>query len=396
MEKEMKINTRAVHAGDRKQAGPYIPSTTPVHFSSSFTYANVETLDHVFGNEIEGYAYARYDNPTTSALQELLTSLEGGHASFATASGMAALDLALRAALLERRKKVLSAGALYGATIKLLMNVFEPFGVETQFVDICNADAVQAAMDEFKPGVVLMETVSNPLLRVGPIDKIAEMARKAGAALIVDNTFASPLLVRPMELGAHIVVESLTKFLAGHGDVLLGSITSDEEHFGTIRSLIRTYGPNAGPMESYLAMRGIKTFPLRMERQCANAVKVAAWLRKHPRIERVHYTDDPSHPDAATIARLLPSGLYGAMVSVEIREATRPDIFAFMDELKLIVRGTSLGDVHTLILYPAMASHRDIAPKQRERMGIRDNLVRFSIGIEDVEDICSDLKQALE
>ena len=354
----MKINTKAVHAGDRHQAGPYIPSTTPVHFSSSFTYPNVETLDRVFGNEIEGYAYARYDNPTTAALQELITSLEGGHSTFATASGMAAVDLALRAALLERRKKVLSANALYGATMKLLMNVLEPFGVETRFIDICNADAAQAAIDEFKPGVVFMETVSNPLLRVGPIDKISEMARKAGAALIVDNTFASPLLVRPMELGAHLVVESLTKFLAGHGDVLLGSITTGQEHFETIRSLVRTYGPNAGPMESYLAMRGIKTFPLRMERQCANAVKVAAWLRQHPRIERVHYTDDPSHPDAATIARLLPAGLYGAMVSVELKDAARPDIFAFMDELKLIVRGTSLGDVHTLILYPAMASHR--------------------------------------
>lgn len=392
----MKMNTRAVHAGDRKQAAPYIPSTTPVHFSSSYTYASVETLDRVFGNEIEGYAYARYDNPTTAALQELMTSLEGGHASFATASGMAALDLALRAALLERRKKVLSANALYGATIKLLMNVFEPFGVETQFIDICNAGAVQSAIDNFKPGVVLMETISNPLLRVGPIDKIAEMARKAGVALIVDNTFASPLLVRPMELGAHIVVESLTKFLAGHGDVLLGSITSDQEHFETVRSLIRTYGPNAGPMESYLAMRGIKTFPLRMERQCANAVKVASWLRKHPRIERVHYTDDPSHPDAATIARLLPAGLSGAMISVEIKDAARPEIFAFMDKLKLIVRGTSLGDVHSLVLYPAMASHRDLAPKQRARLGIRENLLRFSIGIEDAGDICADLEQALE
>ncbi len=392
----MKINTKAVHAGDRKPAGEYIPSTTPVHFSSSFTYQNVETLDKVFSNEIEGESYSRYGNPTTGALEELVNSLEGGHATFVTASGMAAIDLALRGALLERRKKVLSASALYGATFKVLMNVLEPFGVETQFVDICNLDAVQAAINDFKPGVVLMETISNPLLRVGQIDKIAEMARAAGAALIVDNTFASPLLVRPMELGAHIVVESLTKFLAGHGDVLLGAVVSDEGHFETLRSLVRTYGPNAGPMESYLAMRGIKTFPLRMERQCANAAKVSAFLRQHPAIERVHYTDDPAHPDAATITRLLPAGMLGAMVSVEIKDAARADIFAFMDELKLIVRGTSLGDVHTLILYPAMASHRDISPKQRERMGIRDNLVRFSIGIEDADDICADLKQALE
>jgi len=392
----MKINTKAVHAGDRKQPGTHIPSTTPVHFSSSYTYPNVETLDRVFGNELDGPSYSRYGNPTTTALEELMTALEGGHATFITASGMAAIDMALRGALIERRKKILSASALYGATFKLLMNVLEPFGVETQFVDITNVDAVQAAINDFKPGVVLMETVSNPLLRVGPIDKIAEMSRAAGAALVVDNTFASPRLVRPMDLGANIVVESLTKFLAGHGDVLLGSVTSDAEHFETLRSLLRTYGPNAGPMESYLAMRGIKTFPLRMERQCANAAKVAAFLRQHPGIERVHYTDDPAHPDAATIARLLPNGLYGAMVSVEIKNAAKSDIFAFMDELKLIVRGTSLGDVHTLILYPVMASHRDISPKQRERMGIRENLVRFSIGIEDADDLCADLAQALE
>jgi cystathionine gamma-synthase/methionine-gamma-lyase len=240
-----------------------------------------------------------------------------------------------------------------------------------------------------------METISNPLLRVGEIDKIAEIARAAGAALVVDNTFATPLIVRPLELGANFSVHSLTKYLAGHGDVLGGAVVTDAAHFAALRTLARIVGPVLGPFECYLSMRGIKTFPLRMERQCANARRVASWLGSHPRVERVHFPGDPAHPDAAAIRRLFADGLYGAMVSFEIRDAGRPEIFRFLDRLQLVVRATSLGDVHSMILYPAMSSHRDLAPKHRERVGIRDNLVRLSVGIEAVEDIIADLDQAL-
>ena len=267
--------------------------------------------------------------------------------------------------------------------------------MDVRFVDICNLDAVAAAVSQAKPGCILMETISNPLLRVGEIDKIAEIARAAGAALVVDNTFATPLIVRPLELGANFAVHSLTKYLAGHGDVLGGVVVSDAAHFDALRALARIVGPVLGPFESYLSMRGIKTFPLRMERQCANACRVASWLGSHPSVDRVHFPGSPAHPDAPAIRRLFAASLFGAIVSFEIRDAGRPEIFRFLDRLQLVVRATSLGDVHSMILYPAMSSHRDLAPKHRERVGIRDNLVRLSVGIEDAEDIIADLEQAL-
>ena len=190
-------------------------------------------------------------------------------------------------------------------------------------------------------------------------------------------------------------VHSVTKYLAGHGDVMGGVVVTDEPHFEIVRNLSRTLGPVLGPFESYLTMRGIKTFPLRMERQCANACRIASWLTAHPAVERVYFPADPAHPDAAVIRQQFPQGLYGAIVSFELKGATQAGVFRFMDALKLVVRATSLGDVHTMMLYPVMSSHREISPKHRERMGIRENLVRLSVGIEAVDDIIADLDQAL-
>jgi cystathionine beta-lyase/cystathionine gamma-synthase len=398
MEEEIavKIQTKAVHAGDRKKPGPAVPTATPISTATAFTYDTMEELDRIFGREVPGYSYSRYDSPTSAALEELTTALESGHGSLACASGMSALHMALLAALADRRKTILAADALYGATVSLLMKVLEPMGVSVRFVDVCDLAAVEKAAAEHKPGCILMETVSNPLLRVGSIAGIAKIAKAAGAALVVDNTFATPLLVRPLELGANIVVHSVTKYLAGHGDVLGGVAVSDEAHLETMRSLSRIIGPVLGPFESYLTMRGIKTFPLRMERQCANACRLASWLASHPGIDRVHFLADPAHPDAATIQQEFPQGLYGAMVGFELKGATRDDVFRFMDALKLVVRATSLGDVHTMMLYPVMSSHRELSPKHRERMGIRENLVRLSVGIEAVEDILADVEQALK
>jgi cystathionine beta-lyase/cystathionine gamma-synthase len=394
-----KIETKAVHAGDRKRnpdaPGAFVPSSTPIYTATTYLYEDTAKLDRVLGRDEPGFCYGRYDNPTRSGLEELLTKLESGASSQVCSSGMMALHVALLAALTDRRKSVLAANALYGATTTLLTQIFEPMGVEVNFVDICDLAAVEKKISEVKPGCIVMETISNPLLRVGDLDRVAELARTAGAALLVDNTFATPLLVRPMEHGANLVVESLTKFLAGHGDVLGGVVVTDEAHADVVRTLSRTIGPVLGPFDSFLAMRGIKTFVLRVERQCANACRVATWLQSHPRIARVHYLADPNHPDAAVIRRLLPEGLYGALVPFEIKDATKEDVFRFMDKLKLVVRGTSLADVHSLLLYPAIASHREIAPKQRQRMGISEGLVRLCAGIEAVEDIIADLDQAL-
>ena len=397
MEEEiaLRIHTRAVHAGDRKKAGPHIPVTTPIHAASSFFYESMEQLDRVFGQQEKGFSYSRYENPSTAALEELLTVLEGGQGALACASGMAAIQMAVATALADRRKSVVAANALYGATVSLLLNVFEPTGVSVRFVDVCDLDALRTGVVEARPGCIVIETISNPLLRVAPVDRVAEIAREAGAALVVDNTFATPLIARPLELGAHFTVHSLTKYLAGHGDVLGGVVVTDEAHLESLRTLSRAIGPVLGPFESYLAMRGIKTFPLRMERQCANACRVASWLQAHPRVERVYFPAVAEHPDAATIRRLFPPNLYGAVVSFELKQAGREEIFRFMDALQLVVRATSLGDVHSMMLYPVMSSHREVSPKHRERMGIRDSLVRLSVGIEAPEDIIQDLDQAL-
>jgi len=391
----VKIHTKAVHTGDRRKAPGAIPVTTPIYTASSYFYQTTEELDRVFAMEQAGYCYARYDNPTAAALEELVAELEGGRGALACASGMTAVQMAVETAIADRRPSVVAAEALYGASIKLLLNVLEPRGVEVRFADVCDLEGLRAAVAEAKPGCILMETISNPLLRVGEIDKIAEIARAAGAALVVDNTFATPLLARPLELGANFSVHSLTKYLAGHGDVLGGAVVSDAAHYEALRALARVTGPLLGPFESYLTMRGMKTFPLRMERQCANACRVASWLGSHPKVERVHFTGDPAHPDAAVIRRMFSGGLFGAMVSFEIRGAAQPEIFGFLDRLQMVVRATSLGDVHTMILYPAMSSHRDLSPKHRNRVGIRENLVRLSVGIEADEDIIADLEQAL-
>jgi cystathionine beta-lyase/cystathionine gamma-synthase len=381
----VKIETKAVHAGDRKRIpGQPTPVTTPIVSASSFVHQSTATLDRVMGNEEPGWSYSRYGNPTNGALEELLCGLEGGAAALACASGMMAVQTAFIVALTDRPKRILAASALYGATTGMLTKIMEPLGVQVAFVDICDRPAVERKVAEWKPGCVILETISNPLLRVPAIDRIAEMTRAAGAALVVDSTFATPLLVRPLELGANLVVHSVTKFLAGHGDVLGGAIVADAAHAEVLRGVSRISGPVLGPFESYLTMRGIKTFVLRMERQCANARCVAQWLGSHPAVSRVHFPEDPAHPDAEIVARLLPRGLYGAIVSFELRDGGREEVFRFMDALRLVVCGTSLGDVHSLLLYPAIASHRDLSPKQRERQGIGDGLVRLCCGIEAV------------
>jgi cystathionine beta-lyase/cystathionine gamma-synthase len=392
----MKFESKTVHAGDRKKQGNYTPSATPIYTASSYSYDSMEQLDRVFGRDEQGPSYARYDNPTTGALQELVNTLEGGHGALACSSGMMALHQAVLAALVDRPKRVVAADALYGATTLMLNTVFGALGVETTFVNVCDLPAFEAAVAETKPGAIVVESISNPLLRVCAMDKIAEIARKANAPLIVDNTFATPMLMQPLALGASIVIHSSTKYLAGHGDVLGGVIVSDEGNFETLATLSRTLGPNMGPFEAYLTMRGIKTLALRMEKQCVNACKLASWMKTHPRVARVNFPGDPSHPDATTIQRLLPKGLYGAMIAFELKDADRPEVFAFMDKLKMIVRATSLGDVHTMVLYPAMSSHRDLSPKHRERLGIHNNLIRISVGIEAIEDIVADLENAFD
>lgn len=383
-----------MHVGERKRGRGTVPVVTPIHHSASYIYDDIRDLDRVFAREIPGDSYARYTNPTNAALEEVVSDLEGGAGALACSSGMQALNTAIQVALLDRRRTILAASALYGATINLLSKLIEPSGVDVRFADFCDLGALREQVQEHRPGLLLMETVSNPLLRVGQIDKVAELAREVGALLLVDSTFSTPVVVRPLDWGANLVVHSLTKYLSGHGDVLGGIVVSDGESLEALRAYSRTAGPVLGPYESYLALRGVKTFPLRMERQCQNACKVASWLATHPKVDRVYFTGDPAHPDAAAIQRLFTPGITGAVVSFEMKGAGRENIFDFMNALRMIVPATSVGDVHTMVLYPVMSSHRELSPKHRERMGIRENLVRVSVGIEAAEDIIADLEHA--
>lgn len=392
----MKFESQVVHAGDRKRrSNASIPSATPIHLGTTYLYESTAQLDRIFGGEEQGFSYARYANPTNEALEELTTTIEHGYGSLATASGMAALHIAFQAALLDRPHSILAAQSVYGTTVTMLNQVLGLFGTEISYVDVYDLEALEQAIASKKPGCVFLESVSNPLLRVARIDQIAKLTRAAGAALIVDSTFATPMLIRPLDLGANIVVHSATKYLAGHGDVVGGIVVSDEQHYEPMRMLSRTVGPVLGPFESYLTMRGIKTLALRFQRQCENARTLAQWLAAHPCIERVYSCSDPKHPDAGTISQLFAPGFFGAMISFEIKDANRASVMAFMDRLEMIVCGTSLGDVHTLLLYPIISSHRDVSPKMRERMGIRENLVRLAVGIENADDIIADLDHAL-
>ena len=305
---------------------------------------------------------------------------------------MMALHLAVLATLIDRPKRVVAGSVLYGATTHMLMTIFGALGVETDFVDMSDLAAIEHAFTSAKTGALVLETITNPLLRVPQMDKIAEIARKAEVPVIVDNTFATPMLMRPLELGAGIVIHSATKYLAGHGDALGGIVVCEQAHFEALKTLVRTIGPNLGPFEAYLTMRGIKTLAIRHgtavpERlQSGGLVEIASANRPRP-----FSPGDPAHPDAATVERLLPKSMAGAMVAVELKDAGKNEVFTFMEKLKMIVRATSLGDVQSMVLYPAMASHRDLSPKHRERLGIGENLVRISVGIEAIDDIIADL-----
>lgn len=386
--------TRAVHAGERRPPADFIPVATPIYSSASFVYEKLETIDQIVGGERPGFTYSRHDNPTTASLEEAVAALEEADFAVAFASGMTALHMAIMACGARQGDRIMAARDLYGVTYKLLMDVWGSSAEPPRFVDTFDPAALARELDEYRPAVLLVETISNPLLRICDLEAVCAAARARKCRVIVDSTFATPMLVRPLTLGADFVVHSATKYLGGHGDLVGGVVATREEFRQPLKYFSRLIGPVLGPFEAWLTRRGMKTLPLRMERHCANAARVAAWLEKHPRVARVNYPGLASHPDHALAGRLF-RGMYGGNVSFEIRDAGRPEVFRFINALRLCVAATSLGDVHSMVLYPAISSHRDMAPKMRQRLGIGDNLVRLSVGIEEVEDILEDLEQAL-
>jgi cystathionine beta-lyase/cystathionine gamma-synthase len=393
--KEKSIFTQVVHAGERGPRPDFTPVSTPIYPSVGYVYDDMRDLDGVFGGTREGYVYPRYGSPTVSAFERAVATLEGAGDAVAFASGMAAVHAALLGAGVRAGTSVVAAADVYGATYALLERFLTEMGVRVRFVDITDLAGVEAAIVAEQPVAVLCEIVSNPLMKVADVPALATLAHRAGAALIVDNTFATPYLFRPLDHGADYAVHSATKYIGGHGDLLAGVVACSAERGHDLRERQKLVGANLGPQEAWLGLRGLKTLPLRMRQHCANAQIVAEWLAGQPAVAQVNYPGLPTHPQHEVAARLFAGRGFGGMLSFDLRGATQPDVFRFMEALELVQPATTLGDVYSLTLYPAHSSHRQVTPEVRAALGIGDGLVRLSVGIEDAQDIIADLAQAL-
>jgi cystathionine beta-lyase/cystathionine gamma-synthase len=394
--KDKSIYTQAVHAGERGPRPDYTPVSMPIYHSVGFLYDEMHDLDGVFGGERTGYVYTRYGSPTVNAFERAIALLEHADDAVAFASGMGAIHATLLGAGVKAGTTVVAAADVYGATYALLERTFAGLGVRVRFVDIANMEEVAQAISQERPVTVLCEIISNPLMKVADVPALAEMTHAAGATLVVDSTFATPYLFRPLEHGADYVLHSATKYLGGHGDVMAGVVACSAERGRDLRERQKLLGANLGPQEAWLALRGLKTLPLRMRQHCANAQAVAEWLNQHPAVACVNYPGLPEHPQHTVAARLFEGHGFGGMLSYDLREAGQADVFRLMEALELVLPATTLGDVYSLTLYPAHSSHRQVTPGVRASLGIGDGLVRLSVGIEDTHDIIADLEQALE
>ncbi|WP_210480323.1 cystathionine gamma-synthase [Naasia sp. SYSU D00948] len=376
-----RFDTRAIHAGQEfdPATGAVVP---PIYQTSTFVQDGI-------GGLRGGYEYARSGNPTRDSLQTLLAALEGGSHGVAFSSGLAAEDALLRA-VLRPGDHVVLGNDVYGGTHRLISRVHGPWGVEVDPVEMSDFDQIRAAVRQGSTKVLWVETPSNPLMKITDIAALAEIGKEAGALVVVDNTFASPALQRPLELGADVVVHSTTKYLGGHSDVLGGAVvTSDEELAEKVRFLQFAAGAVLAPMEAWLTVRGIKTLGVRMERHSKNALAVAEHFAEHPKIERVYYAGLPTHPGHELAARQMTS--FGGMLSIALKDGEQA-ARTMAESTKLFQLAESLGGVESLIGYPAEMTHASVRGTPLE---VAPNILRLSVGIEDVDDLLEDLEQAL-
>jgi cystathionine beta-lyase/cystathionine gamma-synthase len=379
--KQSQLATRLAQAGNRSDTTTGAISV-PIYQTASFVHPGL--------GQSTGFDYSRTSNPTRLALEETLASADSGHRGFAFASGLAAIDAVLR--LFSPGDKVVVTEDLYGGTYRLFEKIYRPLGIDALYVDTSDIRAVEEALA--LPGVkgILLESPTNPLLKIADIRVIARLARERGILTIVDNTFLTPVLQRPLEQGADLVVYSATKYLAGHNDVVAGAVvTSTPALSERIAFLQNAAGGILGPQDAWLTLRGLKTLTLRVARQQENATALAAWLDRHPRVRRVYYPGLSSHPNRNILLREK-SG-WGAMISFEVEDPARiPEI---LSKVKIFLFAESLGGVESLITYPYLQTHADIEEATRQRLGINDRLLRLSVGIEAIEDLQGDLENVL-
>ncbi len=385
---ELHPETLAVRAGSlRSEFGEH---SDALHLTSSFCVGSAEEASLKFTNQIPGYIYSRFTNPTVTAFEQRLAALEGGETAIATASGMAAI-LSLGMAHLKAGDHVVASNGLFGATIQLFNTYFSKFGVEVSYAAPTDPAAWAAAV---RPNTRLffLETPSNPLTEVADIAAIAAIAHENGAILAVDNCFCTPILQQPLKLGADLVVHSGTKYLDGQGRVLGGAVVGSKALVDPVYLFLRTAGPSLSPFNAWVMLKGLETLPLRMRAHCDNALKLAQWLEAQPQIERVFYPGLASHPQHALAARQQNGG--GGIVSFEVIGG-KDAAWRLVDAVQLMSRTANLGDTRTTITHPATTTHGRVTAEARAAAGIRDGLIRISVGLEHVDDLIADLQRGL-
>ncbi len=385
-----RFDTQCVHCGTHPdpQTGAL---STPIYQTSTFAFKNADEGARRFKGEEKGYIYTRLGNPNFTAVEDKIACLEGGEAAAVAASGMGAIASVLWTAL-SSGDHVLAAKTLYGCTHSLLNHQFPRFGIETTFMDLTDLSAVRAAM---KPNtrVIYCESISNPTMAIADIAGLAEIAREKNALLVVDNTYCSPVVTRPLELGAHVVVHSATKYLNGHGDVIAGVAVGSAEFIGRVKmeGLKDLTGATLSPFDAYLLLRGMKTLHLRVPRHCENALKVARFLEGRPEVAEVRYPGLDGFPQKELADRQMK--YYGAMIAMELTggyEAGKK----FIESTRLWTLAVSLGDAESLIQHPASMTHSALCDEEQTAAGISKGLIRMSVGLEDPDDLIDDLKQA--
>lgn len=383
--------TRAVHAGSKVPQSSTQPKVPPIYAASVFSFSHLDLIDEVYQGESSGYVYSRIANPGPNLLEEAVASLEQSDGAIAYGSGMGAIAVSILAEV-KSGDHIVATQVLYGGTYSLFHTELPKFGVNTSFVDFNNLDAVVAAIQP-NTKILYVETISNPLMEVADLATLAEVAHSRDLKLYVDNTFASPLLCQPLQLGADLSIHSATKYLNGHSDVTAGILVGRHDFLKRAAAVGTTYGPTLSPFDAWLVLRGIRTIGLRMERHCANALELARYLEQHPKVTLVHYPGLESSPFKAIADRTLTGG-YGGMLSFEVvggLDGARTVI----DSLKMVELVPSLAGVATTVSHPGKTSHRAIPLAEREKFGVGDGLIRVSVGIEAIDDIKADFEQAL-
>lgn len=377
-----KFATKAIHAGQHAD-----PSTgavmTPIYQTS--TYKQASPGDH------KGFEYSRGTNPTRKALEDCLAALENGQFGLAFSSGMAATDCVLR--LLKPGDEVVTGDDLYGGSYRIFTKVYEQYGIKFVFVNTSDSEEVRRGITE-KTKLIWVETPTNPTLKLADIAEIGKIAKENNVLYVVDNTFASPYLQNPLDLGADIVMHSATKYINGHSDVVMGAlILNAEDLYKQLFFFYNAVGGTPGPQDSFLALRGIKTLHLRMQAHCENGRKVAEFLKKHPKIEKIYWPGFEDHPGHDIAKKQMKD--FGGMISIVLKDADLQETFRIASRFTVFTLAESLGGVESLINHPATMTHGSIPKEAREKVGVVDNLLRLSVGIEDAEDLIEDLKQVL-